>query len=361
MNLSPTSPAENGSAAGLPACSWRMPTRLPGTYYCRHSSVHSLNDLVDSTICRVCNQAALPARLPRPVLSDPLAPRKKYTASEELEYISLERLAADVRRLVSQLPHDLAGVAGIPRSGMLPATQIAMALHVPLWELSQRHGLRAIGNGRRLEGQDLRAGPLLIVDDSVCSGAALEMARNVLRSGHPEVNPLFAAIYPVPHAIPSLDFHAYPLNTPHLFEWNLFNCLQAKAIAMDFDGIFCADWPGGDEEDGAYQTFLETAAPFFLPRYTPVPLIVTARLEKHRSATESWLKRHRVGFQKLVMGPWKSAQERSRLYHAGEYKGREYAQSNCRLFIESNEHQARLIFEAAQKPVLCPSAEKVFQ
>lgn len=95
MNPPTTSLAANDTAAGLPACSWRMPTRLPGTYYCRHSSVHSLNDLVDSTICRVCNQAALPARLPRPVLSDPLAPRKKYTASEELEYISLERLAAD--------------------------------------------------------------------------------------------------------------------------------------------------------------------------------------------------------------------------------------------------------------------------
>src|SRR6188768_401638 len=137
-------------SAELPACRWREPTRSPGVYYCRHAAVHTKNDLVDATICRTCEQSQRYPLLPRPFLADPLKPRQSYEASPLWQYISLERLACDVRQLVSQLPSDLSGVAGIPRSGMLPASQIALLLHLPLWELCPRRGLRPIGHGQRL-------------------------------------------------------------------------------------------------------------------------------------------------------------------------------------------------------------------
>jgi hypothetical protein len=349
------------SVEGLPVCSWREPTMRPGTYYCRHSSVHVAHDLVDHAICQFCKQFERPVLLPRALPPDPLKSREPPTEPLPLEYVSLERLATDVRFLVGQLPADVSAVAGIPRSGMLPAAQIALVLHLPLLELCPRRGLREIGHGTRLDGPDLRAGPLLIIDDSVCSGQALAVARQQLEIAYPEIELIFAAVYPTPQAIPALDFYVRALPMPHLFEWNLFNCLQAKSCALDFDGILCVDWPGGNEDGEEYQEFLETARPRWLPRFAPVPLIATARLEKHRPATQRWLTRYGVSCERLVMARWDSTEARGRNYHAGEHKGTAYAKSACALFIESDESQAELIFQVAKKPVLCPAAERVFQ
>jgi hypothetical protein len=265
-------------------------------------------------------------------------------------------MVADVRDLVGRLPSDLAAVAGIPRSGMLPATQIAMILHLPLLSLCRERGLVDVGRGMRLERSEWRDGPILVVDDSVYGGVALWGARAALRQHHSGVRALFAALYPRPEASGSLDYYVRAVAEPHLFEWNLYNCNQTQRFAFDFDGILCHDWPGGDEDGEEYREFLQTAKPRWLPRRRAVPLIVTARLEKHRDATIEWLKRHQVRFERLVMGPWPSASERRRCYDPGQHKGQAYAESACTLFIESDERQAEAIFRHAGRPVLCPTS-----
>jgi hypothetical protein len=55
---------------------------------------------------------------------------------------------AQLKRL-AELPPDIAAVAGFARSGLLPATYLATALHVPLYELSEVQGLRPIASGNR--------------------------------------------------------------------------------------------------------------------------------------------------------------------------------------------------------------------
>ena len=368
-NAAPPGPAiANGSIAppvvgeGLPQCAWRVATLREGTYFCRHALVHAQDHLVNSLICRACGPRTLPCPVPRDVPAQPLAITSRPAPIQSpLHYISTEQLVADVREFIGRLPADLSGVAGIPRSGLLPATQIALTLHLPLFELCRTKGLRSIGTGLRMQDALIPAGPLLVVDDSVYGGLALSTARSLLRQFHPEVQAIFAAIYPRPETLAQLDLYARPAPSPHLFEWNLFNCSQTRLFAMDFDGILCQDWPGGDEEGEDYLRFLQRAAPRWLPRRAPVPLIVTARLEKHRAATEAWLLRQGVRWVRLVMGPWESTQQRRELYRAGQHKGEAYAESACTLFIESDERQAQLIFEQARKPVLCPAAGRVFQ
>ena len=266
-----------------------------------------------------------------------------------------------MRDLVGRLPCDLAAVAGIPRSGMLPATQIATILHLPLYALCRQRGLVEVGQGLRLEQKDLHDGPLLVVDDSVFGGVALRGARDALRKHHPGIRPLFVALYPRSEAVGVVDFYVRPVDEPHLFEWNLYNCNQTQRFAFDFDGILCHDWPGGDEEGETYQEFLRSARPRWLPRRRAVPLIVTARLERHRATTVDWLRRHQVRFDQLVMGPWLTAAERRRFYDAGRHKGQAYVDSPCTLFIESDERQAEAIFRHANRPVLCPTTGRIFQ
>lgn len=351
--------AANGS--DLPECQYRFPIGEQDLYFCRHSNVHTPDQLVDSSHCRTCGQRGRECLLPRPTPSLPFVRNRQERAKGPWEYISLERMVSDVRDLVGQLPADLAAVAGIPRSGMLPATQIATILHLPLLSVCRERGLVDVGHGMRLEKSELRGGSVLVVDDSVYGGVALWGARAALRQHHPDIRPLFAALYPRPEATGSLDFYVRPVGEPHLFEWNLYNCNQTQQFAFDFDGVFCHDWPGGDEEGEEYQEFLRTAKPRWIPRRRAVPLIVTARLERHRAATIDWLRRHQVRFEQLVMGPWSSADERCRGYDPGKYKGQTYADSSCTLFVESDERQAEAIFRHTNRPVLCPTTGRIFQ
>ena len=82
----------------------------------------------------------------------------------------------DVRELASRLPADIVAVAGIPRSGMIPASMLAALLHLPLYEVNQEAGLRPSGHGHRLEESSATTGPLLVIDDSVYGGVAMRWA-----------------------------------------------------------------------------------------------------------------------------------------------------------------------------------------
>jgi uncharacterized HAD superfamily protein len=161
-----------------------------------------------------------------------------------------------------------------------------------------------------------------------------------------------------------VDLYGQLTPAPHLFEWNLFNCRQAERMAFDIDGVLCQDWSGGEEDSEEqqekYQEFIDSAPPRWLPRSAVVQLIVTARLEKHRAATEAWLRRHGVRCAQLVMGPWSTAAQRRRHYDAARFKGSAYARSSCTLMVESDQRQAEAIWQFARKPVLCPTTGRVF-
>jgi uncharacterized HAD superfamily protein len=264
-------------------------------------------------------------------------------------------------RLIAHVASNVSAVAGIPRSGMIAASLAAALLHVPLFEVHQKQGLRRLDHGSRLEDATVRRGSLLVLDDSVHSGAAMEAARRIVSSSRFHKRSVFAAIFVRPERLGCVDLFARLAPQPHYFEWNLLNCSQARRIALDMDGVICDDWPGGDEEGELYQTFLENSPPRWLPRRHEVPLIVTARLEKHRSATLAWLRRHGVRVRSLVMGPWQNASKRRRHYDAGIHKGLAYRTSDCQLFIESDERQAERIYETARRPVLCATTGKVLR
>ncbi len=343
---------------GLSPCEFREPTAAQDLFFCRHPRVHLRASLARSEHCRQCEARNQPADKARDVPDDPLAVLTPQAPL--LRYVTLEQLAADVRDFARQVPAEVTAIAGIPRSGLIPATLLAALLHLPLLELHREQGLRPLGHGLRLNELGRPTDTLLVVDDSVHGGWAMASAREQLRESTFAGHALFAAIYPRPESLRHVDLHGPLTPAPHLFEWNLFNCRQAEQMAFDIDGVLCDDWPGGPEEGHEYQEFLRATKPRWLPRRAIVPLIVTARLERHRKPTEQWLERHRVRYAELIMGPWESAVERRRAYEAGSFKGAAYARSRCTLFVESDDRQAEAIWRAAGKPVLCPSSGKVF-
>lgn len=276
------------------------------------------------------------------------------------EWISWEKFARDTMALAAMLPPNLSAVAGVARSGLFPATALAMHLHLPLFSLTKSQGLINPGCGWRIGDRRPKDGPILVVDDTTFRGSSLKMARRVMAERHPQMEAIFAVIYRNPRSRSKPDLYVETLHDPHFLEWNIFNSVYTPMMAVDFDGILCRNPRDGEYHDGsAYRKFLETAEPLYLPRKGAIPLIVTARLEKYRAVTEEWLRRWDVICHKLVMGPWSSDGERAKAGVA-KWKAECVKSAGVSLYVESEPPLAEAIARLSHCPVLCPRVGKVF-
>jgi adenine/guanine phosphoribosyltransferase-like PRPP-binding protein len=284
------------------------------------------------------------------------------------EYITAAQLAADTLSLVPRLPPDITAVAGVARSGLHPATLLAMTLHVPLLVIRQRQNdWVSASNGWRLdEGAPKSVGKILVVDDTTMTGNSLRRNKQTLEKMPGEK--LFAAVYVNPAAVAKPDLWVRDLPWPHLLEWNLFNSVLLDSFALDFDGILCEECPAADDDDGPrYERFLAEARPLHLVRKRPVKLVVTARLEKYRAQTLAWLARWKIRVSRLVMGPWATKAERAR-HDVAAFKASEFERFltgaggiKPRMFIESDPRQAERIAQLASGLVVCPAARRCYK
>ncbi len=298
----------------------------------------------------------------------------EYGQNGPWRYITHQMLIQATEELARQLPPGLSGVAGIPRSGLLPACLLSVWHHLPLYELSTANGLQPLGHGMRgMHIQTDSTHPMLVVDDTVYNGYAMRAARQQMQ-GRAAV---YSAVFVRPGHTDAVDLYGQVLPSPHLLEWCLWNTglvagwAQHPAlrggIAMDFDGVLCEDCPAGMDGDDTslgderYRHWLANARPKRLPRMLRVPLIVTFRLEKFRKETEHWLQKWGISCDQLVMHPARSFAERQRQWNAGAHKGDVFRASPCGIFIESDCRQAKAIWQAARKPVLALDTNVIYQ
>jgi hypothetical protein len=267
-----------------------------------------------------------------------------------VRFVTNADLVKDSLTILKKIPPNISGVAGIPRSGMMPASVLATSLHVPLYTLTHK-GLNQIGCGWRLSDSvhKDREGPMLVVDDTSMYGGALRMARDFWSKYGEGKEAIFSAVYSSPSKYhkhgPMPDVWAVDLDDPHLLEWCFFNCGYARKTAFDFDGILTVE--GTDK-------------PLYKPVKYPVELIVTGRLEKQREYSEKWLARHGINVKKMVM--WRGTKEErdESPEKIAEFKAEEFAKSGLRFFVESEPIQAAHIAKLTRKLVICPSIAKVF-
>jgi len=265
----------------------------------------------------------------------------------EARFVSCADLARAAVALAGKLPPDAAGIAGVPRSGMAPAAVIATLLQLPLWEAGDV--LRRVGHGGRggQVGFARDRGRLVVVDDTVYSGASMERACRAAGGGV-----VRAAVFCKPESAGAVDVFAEPLPSPHLLEWNLFNSAVLRGQATDpfFAGGVAADLDGvllHDERSGG-----PPGTPYMLPRTLPAPLIVTGRPESVRAETEAQLRHWGCRWERLEMAPPGADPARHKAAH--------YAASRCGVFVESDPEQAQEIFERCGKPVVCPRTGRVW-
>lgn len=289
-------------------------------------------------------------------------------------YKSTGDLVTDALELCKYVPSDCRGICGVPRSGIMPAAAIATHLHMPLYEASKSNGVKQIGSGIRFSERqkEIGNGPLFVVDDSVHDGNTYWLIKQILPK-----DSITSAVYVRPESKSFIDYYALEAPTPHLFEWNLFNTLMMSplretgimdpylgaGLALDFDGIISQDPKQGDDRSDNLEWLLNLQPGKYMPRRCYVTLIATNRLEKWRSATEQWCERWGIKYEKMIMSPYDTPEERDADFpkSAVMVKGEAYRNSKCNLFVESDPFQAELIFQYTGKPVLCPQSRQLYQ
>ncbi len=272
-----------------------------------------------------------------------------------MNFVSHRRLLEDVRGWANQLPEDLVAVAGVPRSGLLPATLLALHRNLHLvsldelirgeqpWQMPLRRGVPARQTGR-----------VLVVDDTVNTGGTIGQVRREIGERD---DVLFGAVYFAERVPEVVDAAFRSVPQARCFEWNVFHSDYMRVSCLDMDGVICEDWTDFETDDEAgrqrYRHHLQQACPRHVPTY-PVMAIVTSRLERYRTDTVNWLRNQGVRFEELVMSPYCSARQRQ---EAGDHARRKAAcyagLASARLFVESDANQANQIASLSQRPVLC--------
>jgi len=277
----------------------------------------------------------LPPPPPPPAgLADPIS---------EWAYVTEEMLLADLRTLYHALPGDIDAVIGVARSGFLVAGHLAAWLHVPLLSVSRDAGVLDIGHGFRMRGDRAAPRKILVVDDTVATGQEMAASLPLVRAAYPDATIATAVVYAIPAVARSVDLFVRSYPGPHYLAWNWYNAGHGSACGYDFDGILCRD----DDPQNR---------PLYLPRRTPIPLIVTGRHESARGITQAWLDEWGVRCDRLVMRDFGDPRDYTGV---GEWKGAVYRDSACVLFAESDPGQAQAIARVSGKAVLCPKLGRV--
>jgi len=270
-------------------------------------------------------------------------------------FISYAELAQDVIAWSQKLPRNIDAIAGVPRSGMVPAAMLALHRNVRLTTVEDLRDGRIFTGGFR--DQHVRLKRVLVVDDSALSGKSLAKAKGEL-AHIDDVHIDYGVVYASQRTknIP----HCKILDMPRIFEWNWLHHFWLGRACMDIDGVLCRD-PTRQENDDSlrYRRFLDTAEPLHLPT-VEVHTLVTSRLERYRTPTEEWLQKHKVKYRNLVMHPAKSARLRRASGDHADRKAAIYKNSQYGLFIESSIGQAIEINRLTKKPVFCTDTMELY-
>jgi len=285
-----------------------------------------------------------------------------------MNYQSIANLSDLIRQSLHKIPRDVDIVVGVPRSGVLPASMLALHLNVHYCDLNtliQDDELRK-GQTRHSRYQDVirpsNARHILIFDDSVATGGSMTRLRQTVGALGLKSKITYGAVYTTTQGQNHVDLHFLKLAVPRVFEWHLMHRPLLSHSCVDIDGVLCWDPTEAENDDGpAYRKFLLNARPLALPTHR-IGHLVSSRLEKYRTETETWLRQHGVEYERLHLLDLPDAATRRKLGNHGAFKAEIYSQiKDADLFIESEPHQAIEIARRSGKPVLCFGSQTMQQ
>ena len=279
------------------------------------------------------------------LLSEKAKKKEVSRGKNKMNIVSYNKFLRETDKMCHKIASsDLQIDAVVPalRSGMIPAFKIAERLNLPIMVDEKIHAGLRINKNREIKN-------LLLVDDSINTGTNL---RNEIKKYAGKYNVYVATVICSPGQVKNVDFYSIVVDSPRIFEWNMFHCSNTSKVMFDMDGVICIDPRVYDDDGKSYENEIADIPSLFVPKY-PIHSIVTNRIERWRGVTDSWLKRHGVQYGELIMQQYPTAVERRRGKDPGTYKAEHYINSDACLFIESNLAQAQKIYKISKKPVYC--------
>jgi hypothetical protein len=282
---------------------------------------------------------------------------------------SIADMNAAIVANLHRIPRDVEAIVGIPRSGCIPAGIIATHLQKPLTDVE---GLLDGRVYRRKLRKTSTVRKVLLVDDTVLHGTAMNQAAAMVLRSRPKIDLVRFAVYDSP-ATPGgvVDLVCERVPGPRAFAWNLWKHTRLDRWCFDLDGVLCRDPRKDENDDGErYLHFIRSAELKFRPTQR-IGYIVTARLEKYRAETEAWLQRHHIEHGGLLMMDLPTKAARMERGNRASFKAERYAtltvllrddgkRKPTELFVESNNGQARKINELTGKPVWCTDTQTFY-
>ena len=285
-----------------------------------------------------------------------------------MNFVTYAALNADLIANIGKIPQDIDVVVGIPRSGLLVANILSLYLNKPLCDFDSFLQGRIYNSGTTKnkcgwvkDFSEVRK--VLIVEDTVCSGASINNAKKLFKQkGLEYITPVWFAAYVWKRNANLVDIYFRDIDTPRAFEWNYLHIKLLESACFDIDGILCEDPTAEQNDDGEkYRDFLLNAKPKFIPTQK-IGCLVTSRLEKYRKETEAWLSKNGIQYGALYMMNVESAEERRRLGNHAEFKAGIYKQRKDMIFfVESEPQQAETICRLSRKAVFCPTNQTFYE
>ena len=282
---------------------------------------------------------------------------KNLIGREQFRFVALEDAFLWTSEWLKSFPAQYDIIVGIPRSGLLIASIIALKFGKPLTTPDQfaknEFWLSTKVHRRPVSINSMK---VLLVDDSVTSGKTMQESIDVMRQTGAEFDITTAALITSDKSNPLVDLHYKYLKHPRIFEWNLLHNKNAsffnhESIALDMDGVICENCPPNtDANENAYKQWIRTAKPYLIPSFE-IDAIVSCRLERYRADTEKWLSDHNVRYKELILWNIESKKQRKGLF--AKHKIDAILRINPAIFWESHLGQAEVIWEYTRTPVLC--------
>ena len=102
-----------------------------------------------------------------------------------MNFKTIQNMTCDIFNNLNQIPHDIDLIVGVPRSGMLAASIIALDLNLPLTDIDSFLEGKIYGAGDTKKNKHWISKPdearkILIVEDSVYTGNSIKKIREKL-------------------------------------------------------------------------------------------------------------------------------------------------------------------------------------
>lgn len=268
---------------------------------------------------------------------------------QKYNFVTVGELVIWTNEWVKSFPRSFDLIVGIPRSGLLVASIIALKLGKPLITpdlFLKNHYWENEFINKNKKGKYKN---ILLVDDSITSGATMKKYLKLLSSRR-SLKVAKAALIATKQTKGLVDFYYKIVPQPRIFEWNLLHAKKGKLIS-DLDGVICENCPPGiDPDEKKYLQWIKNAKPFLVPIFE-IDVILSNRLEKYRAETQKWLAKHSVRYKKLILWNIQSKEERN-----GKHAKRKIEillKIKPDIFWESSYEEAKKIWQVTKIPTLC--------